>query len=116
MRSLRTGHVRYWTMRDAAEDGHAAPTVTLHDPAAMHEAARLGRGVALLAMPDVLRDVKNGKLMSLTPQWCADEGAISLCYASRTLLPAKTRVFVDLVTETFRRDKLAERFASNLGE
>lgn len=36
-------------------------------------------------------------------------------YASRTLLPAKTRVFVDFVLEAFRRDRLAERFAGNLG-
>jgi hypothetical protein len=35
--------------------------------------------------------------------------------ASRTLLPAKTRVFVDFVAEAFRRDRLAERFAGSLG-
>ena len=35
--------------------------------------------------------------------------------ASRTLLPAKTRAFVDFITEVFRRDRLAERFAGSLG-
>jgi hypothetical protein len=38
-----------------------------------------------------------------------------LRYATRTLLPAKTRVFVDFVLEAFRRDRLAERFAGSLG-
>jgi hypothetical protein len=51
----------------------------------------------------------------LVPQWYADAGPISVYYATRTLLPAKTRVFVDFVAEAFRRDRLAERFAGSLG-
>jgi len=50
----------------------------------------------------------------LVPQWYADGGPISIHYASRTLLPAKTQVFVDFVGEAFRRDRLAERFAGSL--
>jgi adenylate cyclase len=50
-----------------------------------------------------------------SPSWYADLGPISLYYATRTLLPAKTRVFVDFVLEAFRRDRLAERFAGSLG-
>ena len=33
----------------------------------------------------------------------------------RTLLPAKTRVFVDFVVEALRRDRLTERLAGSLG-
>jgi hypothetical protein len=33
----------------------------------------------------------------------------------RSLLPAKTRVFVDFVVEGFGRQRLAERFAAVLG-
>src|SRR5258706_599655 len=51
----------------------------------------------------------------LVPQWYADAGPISIYYASRTLLAAKTRVFVDFVVEGFRRGRLAERFAGSLG-
>lgn len=86
-------------------------TIVVNDPAAMREAATLGLGVALLAVPDVLPALENGNLVRLLPQWYADAGAISLYYASRTLLPAKTRAFVDLVVEVFKRDRLAERFA-----
>jgi hypothetical protein len=46
------------------------------------------------------------------PQLCA---ADSLYFATRTLLPAKTRVFVDFVLAAFRRDRFAERFAGSLG-
>ena len=44
----------------------------------------------------------------------ADPGPISPYYANRTLLPAKTRAFVDFVLEAFKRDRLAERFAGSL--
>ncbi|BCH28242.1 LysR family transcriptional regulator [Mesorhizobium sp. L-8-10] len=118
MRSLRTGRIRHWSMRDAARTQMMAmlpETVVVNDPAAMRKAARLGLGVTMLAVPDVLQELENGSLIRLLPQWYADAGAISLYYASRTLLPAKTRAFVDLVAEVFKRDRLAERFAGSLG-
>lgn len=118
MRSLRTGRVRHWTMRDAAGTEMAAQlleSIIVNDPAAMRKAARLGLGIALLAVPDVLPDLESGALQRVLPRWYADAGAISLYYASRTLLPAKTRAFVDHVSEAFRRERLAERFAGSLG-
>jgi DNA-binding transcriptional LysR family regulator len=119
MRSLKTGRVRHWAMRDAAGAEMTAllpATIVVNDPAAMREAARLGLGVTLIAVPDVLPELENGSLVRLLPQWYADVGAISLYYASRTLLPTKTRAFIDLVVEVFKRDRLAERFAGSLGE
>lgn len=119
MRSLKTGRIRHWAMRNAAGTEMTAllpETIVVSDPAAMREAARLGLGVAMLAVPDVLPELENGILVRLLPQWYADAGAISLYYASRTLLPAKTRAFVDLVAEAFKRERLAERFAGSLGE
>ena len=51
----------------------------------------------------------------LAPQWYADAGPISIYYTSRTLMPAKTRVFLDFVVDAFRRQRLAERFAGSIG-
>lgn len=118
MRSLGTGRIRHWTMRNAAGTEMTAvlpETVVVNDPAAMREAARLGLGVAMLAVPDASPELENGSLMRLLPNWYSDAGAISLYYPTRTLLPAKTRAFVDLVAEAFKRDRLAERFAGSLG-
>lgn len=118
MRSLRTGRIRHWAMRDAAGAEVTAmlpESIVVNDPAAQREAARLGLGVALLAVPDVLPDIESGALQRVLPRWYADAGAISLYYASRTLLPAKTRAFIDFVAEAFRRERLAERFAGSLG-
>lgn len=118
MRSLKTGRIRHWTMRDAA--GAELPAVltesiVVNDPAAMREAALLGLGVTLLAAPDVLPQLESGRLVRLVPRWYADAGSISLYYASRTLLPAKTRAFTDFIVEAFRRERLAERLAGSLG-
>ena len=87
--------------------------MVVNDPAAMQEAALLGLGVTMLAVPDVLPALEAGRLIQLLPGWYADAGAISLYYASRTLLPAKTRAFVDWVTEAFRNRRLADRFAGH---
>jgi len=118
MRSLRTGRIRHWMMRDIG--GTEAPallreTVVVNDPAAMREAALHGLGVALIAVPDALRELERGDLVRLVPRWYADAGSISLYYASRTLMPAKTRVFIDFVAKAFKRERLAERFAGSLG-
>jgi DNA-binding transcriptional LysR family regulator len=118
MRSLQSGRIRHWMMRNAAGAESAATLredIVVNDPAAMREAARLGLGVALLAMPDVLPELESGALVRLVPRWYADAGAISVYYASRTLLPGKTRAFVDWVADAFKRDRLAERFAGSLG-
>lgn len=119
MRSLRTGRIRHWAMRDTAGAEMMATlpeAIVVNDPAAMLQAARLGVGVAMLAVPDVLPALEDGSLVRLLPRWYSDAGAISIYYASRTLLPAKTRAFVDLVVEAFKRDRLAARFAGSLGQ
>jgi hypothetical protein len=54
MRSLRTGRIRHRTLRDASGDEIVGPlgeTIVVNDPAAAREAARLGLGIALLAVP-----------------------------------------------------------------
>jgi hypothetical protein len=48
----------------------------------------------------------------LLPQWWADAGATSIYFSSKTLMPAKTRAFIDFVVERFKRERLAERFAA----
>ncbi|MFL9992932.1 LysR substrate-binding domain-containing protein [Paraburkholderia sediminicola] len=117
MRASRTGRVRHRTMRNTAGGEMPAQlgeTIMVNDPAAMREAAILGLGVALLSVSDVLSSVERGELVRLLPRWYADAGAISIYYATRALLPAKTRAFVDFVVEAFERERLAERFAGSV--
>ena len=71
--------------------------------------------MTLIAVPHALPHLERGALVRLVPQWYADAGPISIYYASRTLMPGKTRVFVDFVAEAFRRQRLAERFSGSVG-
>jgi DNA-binding transcriptional LysR family regulator len=117
MRSSRTGRAAQRMMRNLAGEEKPAvltETIVMNDPAATGRAALLGLGVAMLVVPEAKPYLERGELVRLLPHWYADLGAISLYYASRAHLPAKTRVFVDFVTEAFRRDRLAEKFAGNL--
>jgi DNA-binding transcriptional LysR family regulator len=117
-RSSRTGRIRDRLMRNAAGAEIVVKlkeTMIFDDPEATCRAALLGLGVTLLAVPHALPHLERGTLVRLVPHWYTDAGPISIYYASRTLVPAKTRVFVDFVVEAFRRDRLAERFAGSLG-
>jgi DNA-binding transcriptional LysR family regulator len=116
MRSLRTGRIRHWMLRNARGievAGTLTETIVVNDPTAMREATRLGLGVSLIALFDVLPALERGDLIRLLPNWHADAGAISLYYASRTLISAKTRVFVDFVVNAFKSNRLDVPFSAN---
>jgi DNA-binding transcriptional LysR family regulator len=109
MRLLHTGRIRHWMLRNVngiEMAGTLNESIVVNEPAAMREAARLGLGVSLIALFDVLRDLQRGDLIRLLPDWYADAGAVSLYYASRTLIAAKTRVFVDFVVNAFKSGRL----------
>ncbi|EJL80624.1 transcriptional regulator [Polaromonas sp. CF318] len=118
MRSSATGRLRQWLMRDAAGTempAAQAESVVVNDPAAMRAAALMGLGVTLLAVPDVLPQLERGELVRLLPRWYVDAGAISIYYATRSQMPARTRVFIDFVADAFERGQLGRRFAGSLG-
>ena len=118
MRASSTRRVRERLMRNAVGDEMRVPlkgTIAFDDPEAMCKAAVLGLGVTQIALAHALRHLESGALIRLVPQWYADAGPISIYYASRRLMPAKTRVFVDFIVQAFRRLRFAERFAGSIG-
>ena len=112
LRSTRTRRVRQWLMRDAS--GTEVPAqprgpVIVDDPPATWRAAVLGLGVALVPLSTALPLLESAALVRLVPGWYADLGAISIYYASRKQLPAKTRAFVEHVAQGFEDQQLARR-------
>jgi DNA-binding transcriptional LysR family regulator len=104
-RSSPTGRVRPWSLRSrrmAEQTVVCRPRLVFSDPEAIAQAARLGLGVALLPMPFAFALIKSGELVRLLPGWYSDAGPLSLYYPSKSMLPAKTRAFVDFVVERFR--------------
>jgi DNA-binding transcriptional LysR family regulator len=115
MRSAQTGRVRQRMMRNAKEAEMPAelkPRMVVNDPDAVCRSVLMGLGIGLIAMPNVLPHLQSGALIRLLPDWYVDAGPISLYFASKKLLPAKTRAFVDYDTEAFQERRLAQLFSA----
>lgn len=115
MRSVFSGRVIERTLRHVSGRSEVAePRVrmTVNDPEAVLRGVLMHLGIGLLAMPDVVDRLESGALVRVLPDWYQESGAISLYFTSQKLLPAKTRAFVDFVTEQFRLQGLAQRFSA----
>ena len=109
-RSTPTGRVRPWVLRSrraAEQTVQCKPRLVFSDPGAVAQAARMGLGVALLPMPFAFDSIKSGSLVRLLPGWYSDAGTVSIYYASKRMLPTKTRAFVNFVLERFRSAEFA---------
>ena len=63
----------------------------------MRQLAVLGLGIATLHEPMVGPDVRAGRLERVLPDWILREAPVFALMPSR-LVPAKTRLFLDLLT------------------
>ncbi|OON61213.1 LysR family transcriptional regulator [Massilia sp. KIM] len=112
-RSVFSGRIVQRTLRHTSgktELCEQQARMTVNDPDAMLNSVLMHMGIGLIAMPHAVSHLESGALVRVLPGWHEDAGAISLYFTSQKLLPAKTRAFVDFVTEQFRARKLAQRF------
>ena len=72
--------------------------VSVNNFGTMRELAVLGVGVTGLHEPMVAGDVRSGRLKRVLPDWTLREAPVYAIMPSR-LLPAKTRLFLDMLTE-----------------
>nr|WP_155712541.1 LysR family transcriptional regulator [Pseudoduganella dura] len=116
MRSVFSGRVvRRMFRNDAGETqaGEQRAVMTVNDPDALVRGVLMHMGIGLMAMPHVMHHLETGELVRVLPGWHEEAGAISLYFTSQKLMPAKTRAFVDFVTEQFRLQNLAQRFLAS---
>lgn len=72
--------------------------------------ALAGLGIALKSTWDVYRQLEEGSLVALLPDYIFhSEVAIYAVYPHRRFLPAKTRVFIDFLAESFGPDPYWDR-------
>jgi len=112
-RAVGSGRLLSWILRH--DGGRQAPVdlrtvVVCDDPEAMAQAALAGIGVAVLPLPHAQAFLRSGALVDVLPGWFVEGRPLCLYYASRRLLPAKTRVFIDFVVERFEQQALARQF------
>jgi len=94
--------------------GNASVTSAL----ALVELAKVGLGIALLPQILIMKELNEGQLVNLFPEYqitATEIGAEAwLVYPSRDYLPQKTRAFMDYLKADFARQYGANRFASPL--
>ncbi len=78
----------------------------------LREWALAGLGVALKSTWDVYRELKDGSLVALLPEYVFhSDVAIYAVYPHRRFLPAKTRVFIEFLAESFGPEPYWDRWA-----
>lgn len=115
IRSPQTGRVRDWTLSDKAGVEAVVELdrrILFDDPDAACQAAMLGMGVALVAVQSALPWMERGQLKRVLPNWWVDGGNLYLYYAEQSLLPKKTRFFIDHIVERFREQGLPSRLSA----
>lgn len=93
------GQAAPWQLQrgEAIWQGVASGRITANSPDLLISLARAGAGIA--AVPDyfALPDVRKGVLRRVLPQWCLHSHTAWAVFPGRKLMPAKTRVFIDML-------------------
>lgn len=113
--SQTTNRTTPWHLKTLAGDQitiELSPRATLNDPEMLCNAAMAGLGIAHVPMPHALRHLQSGALVRVLPEWYTEAGVISLYFAAKKLMPAKTRVFVDFIVDKFRVERYAEKWSA----
>jgi DNA-binding transcriptional LysR family regulator len=93
------GAATRWIMsgRDTRWEGVPAGRISANAPEVLIHMVCAGAGIT--AVPDAfaLPYVKAGSLRRVLPQWCLPSEMVSAVFPGRRLMPAKTRVFIDML-------------------
>ena len=98
VRNPNVARSEVWTLSDGGrtEEVTVAGQVLVNNFGFMRQLAVLGHGVAMLHEPMALADVRAGRLERVLPGWWLRE-VPALALTSSRLLPAKTRLFLDML-------------------
>jgi DNA-binding transcriptional LysR family regulator len=77
--------------------------VTVNSVMALRSAALDGLGLALLPTYCIGKDLADKSLVEVLPSYQGPEEQISVLYPHRRFLPAKSRLFIDFMADSFRQ-------------
>lgn len=94
-----------WRLRRGGEvkEVRVECRVSVPDPAISQQLAVTGVGVSLLSQPLARRDVEQGRLVRLLPEWEPEPVELHALYASRLSSSPKVRAFVQFLKGRFHR-------------
>lgn len=67
-----------------------------------HDWALAGMGLIYRSFWDVKRELENGQLIRVLPEWQSEPAPIRILFPSREFLPARTRLFIDHLIAFFK--------------
>lgn len=99
----RNGEPARWvlTQGDARWEGVPPGRVTANSPELLLRLARAGAGITAVDDLIAVHDVQRGTLRRLMTDWCLTGMPVSAVFPGRKLMPAKTRVFIDMLQAAF---------------
>jgi DNA-binding transcriptional LysR family regulator len=104
LRLLRQGEPAPWTLTRGDERWQGVPPgrVSANTPQILAHMARAGAGIAAIADSFAGPDVRRGALRRVLADWCLPGTVASAVFPGRKLMPAKTRVFIDMLLVAFQ--------------
>ena len=99
----RNGEPVPWVLTQGATRWEGVPPgrVMANSPEMQIRLARLGVGIAAVDDRIAAHDVQRGNLRRLMTDWCLMGQPASAVFPGRKLMPAKTRVFIDMLQAAF---------------
>ena len=110
IRQLRSnGEPASWTLVQGEQRWQGVPPgrATANSPDLLIRLARAGAGIAAVPEHFASPDVRQGRLRRVLPHWCLPSDTAWAVFPGRKLMPAKTRVFIDMLLVAMGGDNAA---------
>lgn len=97
-----SGEATPWRLSHGDQHWQGLPPgrVGANSPELLIRLARAGAGIAAVSDHFAAPDVRLGHLRRVLPDWCLPSTTASAVFPGRKLMPAKTRVFIDMLSAT----------------
>lgn len=76
------------------------------------DAALRGMGITVQPVYIVHEDLKAGRLVRVLPDWALPRLTMNLAFPSRSFLPARTRLFIEALSDHFAANRLQESWSA----